>query len=110
MATQDLYGIKNSRGTFMIPRVSQGKLGLISPEKVNEIDSRINKLYEILEKLQVEGIPETNNSIELIKINELPDLSEAKSNAIYIVPNGSNRNENLCNEYIIVNDQWEVIG
>lgn len=128
MASKDLYGIKTSKGTFMIPQVSKGKLGLISPEKVNEIDTRLDTLTELLTNLikdevtyndlkvigdklrELEKMKPSITGEVVIEVDELPELEDAKSGIIYVVSSDNSDETNSYKEYLKVNNQWEVIG
>lgn len=97
----------------MIPRTSQGKLGLVSPEELNAINKRIDEILKKLKEIDPNFTPENpndNTSISIIKMNELPDISKADKNAIYAIPSESSKDKNKYDEYVLLDDEWEIVG
>ena len=46
-----------------------------------------------------------------LKVDALPELSEAKENILYLVPKTSGTEENnICDEYILSNGAFEIVG
>ena len=46
-----------------------------------------------------------------LKVEALPELSEAKENILYLVPKTSGTEENnICDEYILSNGAFEIVG
>lgn len=44
-------------------------------------------------------------------VDVLPSVSEGKTNVIYFIPTtGGTENQNVKDEYMLINDQWEKIG
>lgn len=122
---RDLYGMKLSNGTFMIPQVKNGKIGLISPEKVAEIDSNIANLVAEVNKLKqqvaileakLSGYSPSSSSINVEKVDNLPLIVDANSNTIYMVPVKVQKNPDKYeyDEYILIDGEsgksWEILG
>ena len=60
-------------------------------------------------KVPAEQLPDDfGGTIEFKVVDELP--AKGEKNTIYLVPNKSEIEENLNDEYIWVNESWEVIG
>ena len=46
-----------------------------------------------------------------LKVDALPELSEAKDNILYLVPKADSSEENnICDEYVLSNGAFEIIG
>ena len=68
------------------------------------INSTLNaKAAEIIEQLHGTGI-----SREVVEI--LPTIEEANDYTIYMVSNNSSSEDNIYDEYLLINNNWEMIG
>ena len=68
------------------------------------INSTLNaKAAEIIEQLHGTGI-----SREVVE--SLPAIEEANDYTIYMVSNNSSSEDNIYNEYLLINNNWEMIG
>ena len=56
----------------------------------------------------ISGTVDSGGVVEFVVVNELP--TEEIKNAIYLVPNGDEKEKNLFDEYIYINGVWELIG
>ena len=48
-------------------------------------------------------------SFNVIVVNELP-TTDIQTNTIYLVPNGESSGQNVKDEYMYINNNWEIIG
>lgn len=86
-----------------------GFLYVWSTEKEQYISFQKNKADLVDGKVPVEQLPDDfGGTIEFKVVDELPEKGE--KNTIYLVPNKSGIEENIYDEYIWVNESWEVIG
>lgn len=86
-----------------------GFLYVWSTEKGQYISFQKNKADLVDGKVPAEQLPDDfGGTIEFKVVDELPEKGE--KNTIYLVPNKSEIEENLYDEYIWVNGSWEVIG
>ena len=74
--------------------------GFITPEALNPLESDIENLKE-----QVKNLKTTSFEV----VDELP-TSDIKTNIIYLVPAQSSGIDNVYDEYIYANNNWEKIG
>ena len=80
----------------------------------NYIKNTVNNLVNYYLKSETYTKVEVNNLISAIKtveievVEELPEIG--KTNVIYLVPNSSSTEKNIYDEYIYINNQWELIG
>ena len=74
--------------------------GFITSEALNPLESNIENLEEQIKNLQT-------TSFEVV--DELP-TSDIKTNVIYLVPAQSSGIDNVYDEYIYTNNNWEKIG
>lgn len=106
MADKDFYGLRNTKGTYMIPLVSQGKTGLISPKKVQQIESKIQDLYNKLASLD----PSLGESPMFVEVDSIDEVSEQQR--VYFVKKDDEDDvfQDSYDEYMLINDVPEKIG
>lgn len=56
------------------------------------------------------GVSGGTSKLKLYQVDYLPDVFEAKKGVIYLVPSQEYGENNLFEEWIIVNNNWEKIG
>lgn len=77
-----------------------GKEGtLVDAEKMNNIENGIANLYEIVSQL---------NSLSKQVVTSLPSTGE--DNIMYLVPSTTSKAQNVYDEYLYINGNWEHIG
>ena len=78
----------------------ENDMNFITSEALNPLESNIENLKEQIRNLQA-------TSFEVV--DELP-TSDIKTNIIYLVPAQSSGIDNVYDEYIYANNNWEKIG
>jgi hypothetical protein len=63
---------------------------------------------EIYTQAEVNQLIGAISSMHFEKVDERPNVGE--SNVIYLVPNSKIQTENIYDEYIFINNAWEIIG
>lgn len=97
---------------FKIPKGKDGK-EYDDTEIRNLIENTINSLQnyylktETLSTEEIYSLISNLDTVKLLKVDSLPEVGE--TNVIYLLPKEASEN-NVFQEYIYVNDSWEMIG
>lgn len=73
------------------------------------ITNAVDNLVNYYKKTEVDGLISALHSISMQVVESLPD-SDQKENVIYLVPAKGPNAENAKDEYIWVDNKWELIG
>lgn len=127
---KDLYGLKIQGTSWYIPQVSNGKLGLISPDKVKEIDNalanlkkQINTVKLMLSDIKSEEVKTDLNFVTMDELNEIlksfmknPSIVDGIDEAtddqkVYFVKKDNTEDSsNQYDEFVVLNGVPEQIG
>lgn len=81
------------------------------PEKVSDLENDAG--YQTAEQVQAAAAAVAAGKMTAIKVDTIDDIDLTADDAerhIYLVPNGDEEGNNLCDEYIVVNGALEMIG
>lgn len=93
---------KDKQGNYLFP---QTKIGNVIGADGNPVDFDSFVTAEQLQEA-IAGV----DSLEIIPVETLPSVAEAKPKAIYLVPATTTDAGNLFLEYMLINGAWELIG
>lgn len=60
-------------------------------------------------KTEIDNIISSIETLQFEIAQQRP-LKDIKTNTIYLIPSNNSKNENIYDEYIYINDSWELIG
>lgn len=75
----------------------------------NFITNNVANLTNYYNKNEVNDLINSVNGVQLEVVDTLP-TTDIKTNAIYLVPKISGEEQNVYNEYVYLNNAWELIG
>lgn len=75
----------------------------------NFITNNVANLTNYYNKNEVNDLISSVNGVQLEVVDTLP-IVDIKTNAIYLVPKISGEEQNVYNEYVYLNNTWELIG
>lgn len=75
----------------------------------NFITNNTTELSNYYNKTEVNDLISSVNGVQLEVVDTLP-TADIKTNAIYLVPKISGEEQNIYNEYVYLNNAWELIG
>lgn len=75
----------------------------------NFITNNVANLTNYYNKNEVNDLISSVNGVQLEVVDTLPTVG-IKTNAIYLVPKISGEEQNIYNEYVYLNNAWELIG
>lgn len=81
-------------------------------EFTTELNNDFTKYYlktETYSREEVNDLLSKLSKLKLKKVDSLP-LTDIDDNCIYLVPNNKTEGENIFDEYIYVDNKWEIIG
>ena len=64
---------------------------------------------ETYNKTEVNDLVSNIVTLNILKVDQLP-TENISTTTIYLVPKTSMQENNICDEYIYINDKWEIIG
>ena len=78
------------------------------PDVSNFITNSVDNLVNYYKKNEIDDKISAITTINFEVVGELPDSGEA--NKIYLVPNVEQQEQNVKDEYIWIDNKWEIIG
>lgn len=88
--------------------------GYLTEEKIDEKYQTISGLNNILSSYmnsdEVSSAIRTSNHLQKEIVNVLPEIQNALQNTIYMVLNSASIDQNIYDEYMLINNNWERIG
>lgn len=101
----------NSKQNLLTSQQLTNISNVVNKADKSEIPTKVSQLTNdsnYATKDEVSAIASTALKRETVDV--LPDISEAQANVIYLVPNESDKTGNIKNEYMLINNAWELLG
>lgn len=76
----------------------------------NDLSSNTYRKSEVYTKSEVETAINNANHIKKSIQQTLPTIADAEENTIYLIPNSQQLSQNVYDEYLLINNQFEIIG